>query len=735
MLLSEREERASGTNTQEIVQSSTSNTLVEKEDDKAPTEEDNDDKQALVLEDTDKDREEEDINKALVLEDKDKDEEDSQVNLLTADENDTSSTRLLTDEHVADSHTKCLDEIATLINGIGILPSSSSSSTCVSMNTKAKDIIKEQKDTMGDEILKLVSKILSQRVVGVSPDTAPPQSNIDPPQVNDVNDSKVDPPPSEEDFEDVKTSPPRRSSSDCSVASSVVSPEQDRSTSSASTPYIVSKMINEMSSNSLFDSSPSIYNQELSKGRQRKFDFEDSESTLEIVYEYYSDWSSDESRGTSSSSSYQRSRYTSASEHVDMPPRGYHRYSPSPSRSRHRSRSRSASKSRSSSSRYVGSRSNMSSSSKSSTPKKFKSSSYKRSTPKTRSTSSKKGSSRGKRCTSKPGSSSSPPVENIKASEAKDENQEDTLKAEKEQDTLPQTNQGRATNSASSDERPSTNTKEDNVVEIAKREEQLSSAIDKHLKSIQDIMTKQPQVKNEEQETAPDLSCALSATSDDNTNTSRPSLGSQSTRERKGISISVISRRSSRIGSSSSSNQTQTLTFFIPTLTKKQIDGVLEELLETRETVTTNQVADGANKASKNKKRKKYQGEYNEEGQRHGYGIYTSKNGNQYRGEWQHDQREGLGVVKIGQGDVFEGQFKGNLKNGVGVYHYDDGECDLSRYVDDTRVGDTVRYSDDRQHAFLLSSEQGSRRISLEEAVLIAKEMGTIVASKASSTS
>ena len=189
----------------------------------------------------------------------------------------------------------------------------------------------------------------------------------------------------------------------------------------------------------------------------------------------------------------------------------------------------------------------------------------------------------------------------------------------------------------------------------------------------------------------------------------------------------MISRRSSRIESSSSSNQTQTLTFFIPTLTKKQIDCVLEELLETRETVTTNQVADGANKASK-KKKKKYQGEYNEKGQRHGYGIYTSKNGNQYRGEWQHDQREGLGVVKIGQGDVFEGQFKGNLKNGVGVYHYNDGECDLSRYEDDVRVEDTIRYSEDRRQAFLLSSEQGSRRISLEEAVLIAKEMGTIVA-------
>ena len=86
-------------------------------------------------------------------------------------------------------------------------------------------------------------------------------------------------------------------------------------------------------------------------------------------------------------------------------------------------------------------------------------------------------------------------------------------------------------------------------------------------------------------------------------------------------------------------------------------------------------------------------------------------------------------VVKVGNGDVFEGQFEGNLKNGIGVYHYHDGECDLSRYEDDVRVGESVRWSADRKKAFVLTEEPSVREVSLEEASSIAmKKMGTVVA-------
>ena len=111
-------------------------------------------------------------------------------------------------------------------------------------------------------------------------------------------------------------------------------------------------------------------------------------------------------------------------------------------------------------------------------------------------------------------------------------------------------------------------------------------------------------------------------------------------------------------------------------MSKEHVDAVLEEQFEsctssfaTHRRTNCSSLGQGSSGGGNNKA-KKYQGEYNVIGERHGYGIYTSRNGNEYRGEWQSDKREGLGVVKIGNGDVFEGQFENNLKNGIGVYHY-----------------------------------------------------------------
>lgn len=200
---------------------------------------------------------------------------------------------------------------------------------------------------------------------------------------------------------------------------------------------------------------------------------------------------------------------------------------------------------------------------------------------------------------------------------------------------------------------------------------------------------------------------------------SSPSPGDGSTasdtRERKGVCITVVSRCSRHASFPSSPAHTYA-TFFRAALSKTQVDAVLEEQFR------------GTAEANEGKRRKKYHGEHNEGGERHGYGIYTSRNGNEYRGEWQNDGREGLGVVKIGNGDVFEGQFEDNLKNGIGVYHFVDGECDLSLYRDDARVGDSLRYSADRRRAFLLPDDSsGSEAVSLEEAARVAKEMGSIV--------
>jgi hypothetical protein len=60
---------------------------------------------------------------------------------------------------------------------------------------------------------------------------------------------------------------------------------------------------------------------------------------------------------------------------------------------------------------------------------------------------------------------------------------------------------------------------------------------------------------------------------------------------------------------------------------------------------------------------------------------------------------------------------------------YEDGECDLSFYKDDSRVGDSIRFSKDRKQAFLiLENSSSSKALSLEKAAQVAKEMGTVVA-------
>lgn len=218
------------------------------------------------------------------------------------------------------------------------------------------------------------------------------------------------------------------------------------------------------------------------------------------------------------------------------------------------------------------------------------------------------------------------------------------------------------------------------------------------------------------------------------------SIGGGSTREAKGICLTVISRASPHVHFPSSVAHTY-VTFFNAKLTKDRIDDVMtaqfrEEAQDAKDEVmldsmlTSRQRQSSVARHQQLKKKKKYQGEYNQDGQRHGYGIYTSRNGNEYRGEWQHGKREGLGVVNIGNGDAFEGQFERNLKNGVGVYHYKDGECDLSLYKDDRRVGDTVRYSKDRRCVYLLAEDGhgGSSSITLDEGSSVAKGMGTIVA-------
>jgi hypothetical protein len=142
-----------------------------------------------------------------------------------------------------------------------------------------------------------------------------------------------------------------------------------------------------------------------------------------------------------------------------------------------------------------------------------------------------------------------------------------------------------------------------------------------------------------------------------------------------------------------------------------------------------------------------YDGDLNSRGERHGKGSFTADNGNKYEGDWVRDKREGHGkatyntgdvyigswknckrhghgAMYIENGDVYEGKWQNGFKDGPGTYRWKDGEVDISMYSSDYRVGEGVRWSEDRRRAFRLIRGNVQEEISLGEANRIANKLG-----------
>jgi len=645
---------------------------------------------------------------------------------------------LLTHGIMSQTRDQVMDDIESLIRGI---------------REQGGDLDKDE-EAMGKEIMKLVSKILLQRSV---PPTSMPENDSHRLAINTSKDGEREENGGSSIIDDEQEAAAnqenegnnasrhrgsehsnRGSESDRTLLSVSMCDEDDYADKDEDEPpYIVKD--GDVSSNSLFDgTSPSIVDSE-GRGADEKDDGHDNDpSTLEIVYEYddndhtearrvplsYSRKGKQSSTTTSSSthrdydsesnhdnnngdesysyeqeeeccSSSQGSKSTSRDvrsfvEDVEYPPRGYHRYSPSSSRqSQHSSRN---------------------SSSEGSAAVRHNSHCRRHSKP-------------------FHSQSSSSVVSEEERAMSMANDQEGFSEAQGHDDGS--TELSEELNFGDTQNWESTTTLEDHKLDL---EDQLVNAIESHLTSTV-LMKAHGNVGVSTRRTSCASASSASAYTTSSSEDLKASFGSESTKERKGISITVVSRASRHISFPSSPEHTY-VTFFRATLSKSQVDAVLgEQFLETREMLEasamthqrTNCTSTASNKQQQKVRKKKYQGEYNNKGERHGYGIYTSKNGNEYRGEWHNDKREGLGVVKIGNGDVFEGQFDSNLKNGIGVYHFVDGECDLSHYKHDARIGDSVRYSKDREQAFLISGDSGSKAVSLEEAAQVAREMGTIV--------
>ncbi|EDO37043.1 predicted protein [Nematostella vectensis] len=65
----------------------------------------------------------------------------------------------------------------------------------------------------------------------------------------------------------------------------------------------------------------------------------------------------------------------------------------------------------------------------------------------------------------------------------------------------------------------------------------------------------------------------------------------------------------------------------------------------------------------------RYEGHYSK-GKRHGQGVMYYPDGSIYDGTWSEGLRSGKGKYKYANGDVYEGNWKNGKRNGLGTYTY-----------------------------------------------------------------
>jgi len=129
-----------------------------------------------------------------------------------------------------------------------------------------------------------------------------------------------------------------------------------------------------------------------------------------------------------------------------------------------------------------------------------------------------------------------------------------------------------------------------------------------------------------------------------------------------------------------------------------------------------------------------YMGEY-VNGKRDGEGRFYYANGDLYWGDWKENQMHGNGRYYYLSGQRFEGTFTSSKRNGKGKLQRVDGTLEIFQYVNDQRVGQGVRWSEDRTKAWRLwapktstgqanfGSQMEKQSISIAEAVSLDYEI------------
>jgi len=82
-----------------------------------------------------------------------------------------------------------------------------------------------------------------------------------------------------------------------------------------------------------------------------------------------------------------------------------------------------------------------------------------------------------------------------------------------------------------------------------------------------------------------------------------------------------------------------------------------------------------------------YEGDRNEEGERHGNGKAVLPNGDTYEGQYEKGKRHGHGTYRFKNGARYVGDYLLNKKQGIGEFIYPDGSKYEGEWTDDQRHG------------------------------------------------
>ena len=82
-----------------------------------------------------------------------------------------------------------------------------------------------------------------------------------------------------------------------------------------------------------------------------------------------------------------------------------------------------------------------------------------------------------------------------------------------------------------------------------------------------------------------------------------------------------------------------------------------------------------------------YQGQWNQDGKKQGYGVLITENGSKYDGYWMDNQFNGLGRLIYNNGDFCEGNFIKGMLEGKGVLVRVNGEKYKGSFVQNNKIG------------------------------------------------